>query len=310
MHLILRHGFWTNWKHLSHHILKIYLHPSSFCLDPHRIPTSRTLTTTEATRSQSTRGNRSSRTLQETFPCPSRTSWTAATWPVWRTTSKDWSHPGLVGKSLILWGRWRWDVFPDNFSFFGIFHVLAFSLTYQIRPMTNPRTVLRSKHETNAQQVKHSLKSTRGLVVLLQWSYHTSMFITGTNTSKIESQTTNYVFSTLSFRHFIFILYFQNWQILIKYQGPDRKSFVLEIMSAVKCLCVEEKQMMHEDVFNAVYLQCGREIRDWVIVCGGSRLLCRESPSSGAGGGGGGGGYTNWPPIHAIKGGVVCLLAK
>ena len=171
--------------------------------------------------------------------------------------------------------------------------------------MTNPRTVLRSKHETNAQQVKHSLKSTRGLVVLLQWSYHTSMFITGTNTSKIESQTTNYVFSTLSFRHFLFILYFQNWQILIKYQGPDRKSFVLEIMSAVKCLCVEEKQMMHEDVFNAVYLQCGREIRDWVIVCGGSRLLCRESPSSGAGGG-----YTNWPPIHAIKGGVVCLLAK
>ena len=55
------------------------LHFSSFCLDPHRIPTSRTLTTTEATRSQSTRGNRSSRTLQETFPCPSRTSWTAAT---------------------------------------------------------------------------------------------------------------------------------------------------------------------------------------------------------------------------------------
>ena len=279
MHLILRHGFWTNWKHVSHHILKIYLHFSSFWLDPHRIPTSRTLTTTEATRSQSTRGNRSSRTLQETFPCPSRTSWTAATWPVWRTTSKDWSHPGLVGKSLILWGRWRWDVFPDNFSFFGIFHVLAFSLTYQIRPMTNPRTVLRSKHETNAQQVKHSLKSTRGLVVLLQWSYHTSMFITGTNTSKIESQTTNYVFSTLSFRHFLFILYFQNWQILIKYQGPDRKSFVLEIMSTVKWwLCWRKKQMMHEDVSNAVYLQCGREIRDWVIVCGGFPLT--GSPSA------------------------------
>ena len=42
--------------------------------------------------------------------------------------------------------------------------------------------------------------------------------------------------------------------------------------------------MMHEDVSNAVSSQCGREIRDWVIVCGGSRLLCRESPSSGAGG--------------------------
>ena len=55
------------------------LHFSSLCLDPHRIPTSRTLTTTEATRSQSTRGNRSSRTLQGTFPFPSRTSWTAAT---------------------------------------------------------------------------------------------------------------------------------------------------------------------------------------------------------------------------------------
>ena len=55
------------------------LHFSSYCLDPHRIPTSRTLTTTEATRSQSTRGNRSSRTLQGTFPFPSRTSWTAAT---------------------------------------------------------------------------------------------------------------------------------------------------------------------------------------------------------------------------------------
>ena len=41
---------------------------------------------------------------------------------------------------------------------------------------------------------------------------------------------------------------------------------------------------MHEDVSNAVSSQCGREIRDWVIVCGGSRLLCRESPSSGAGG--------------------------
>ena len=49
-------------------------------------------------------------------------------------------------------------------------------------------------------------------------------------------------------------------------------------------VCRTKKQMMHEDVFNAVYLQCGREIRDWVIVCGGSRLLCRESPSSGAGG--------------------------
>ena len=78
------------------------LHFSSYCLDPHRIPTSRTLTTTEATRSQSTRGNRSSRTLQGTFPFPSRTSWTAATWPVWRTTSKGWSHQGPVDKSLIL----------------------------------------------------------------------------------------------------------------------------------------------------------------------------------------------------------------
>ena len=99
------------------------LHFSSYCLDPHRIPTSRTLTTTEATRSQSTRGNRCSRTLRGTFPFPSRTSWTAATWPVWRTTSKAWSHQGPVGKSLILWDRWRWDVFPDSFSFFGMFHV-------------------------------------------------------------------------------------------------------------------------------------------------------------------------------------------
>ena len=162
------------------------LHFSSYCLDPHRIPTSRTLTTTEATRSQSTRGNRCSRTLQGTFPFPSRTSWTAATWPVWRTTSKAWSHPGLVDKSLILWDHWRWDVFPDNFSFFGIFHASAVALTYQIRPLTNPRTVLRSKHVTIVQQVKHSLKSIRGLVVLLQWFYHTSMFITGTNTNKIE----------------------------------------------------------------------------------------------------------------------------
>ena len=160
--------------------------------------------------------------------------------------------------------------------------------------------------------MKHSLKSIRGLVALLQWSYHTSMFITGTNTSKIESLTTNYVFSTLSLwqglSHFLFILYFQNWQILIKYQGPDRKSFVLEIMSAVKCVSVEQKTNDARRRFQCSFLT----VRAWNQRLGNC-LWGISSPLPGIPliwCWGEGGGYTNWPPIHAIKGGVVCLLAK